>query len=66
MSSVLNRYFSSKTRDSRMLHPTPLVSWIVLVFVGLGELSELVVWTKATDRAETSEVLEDFTRLRLR
>ena len=48
----------SKTRDTRKLHPTALVSWIVLDFVGLREVSELV-WTKATDRAETGEVLEE-------
>ena len=68
VSSVLNSHFGSKTRDSRMLHTTPFVSWIVLAFVGLRELSELVVWTKAPDRAETCDVLEerDFTRLRLR
>ena len=42
-----------------MLHPTPLVSWIVLAFVGLREVLELVVWTKATDLAETGEVLEE-------
>ena len=41
-----------------MLHPTALVSWIVLDFVGLREVPELV-WTTATDRAETSEVLEE-------
>ena len=40
-----------------MLHATPLVSWIVLAFVGLREV--LVVWTKATDLAETGEVLEE-------
>ena len=48
----------SKTRDTRMLHPTALVSWIVLDFVGLREVPELV-WTKATDWAETGEVLEE-------
>ena len=41
-----------------MLHPTALASWIVLAFVGLREVPELV-WTKATDRAETGEVLEE-------
>ena len=42
-----------------MLHPTPLMSWIVLAFVGLREVLDLVVWTKATDLAETGEVLEE-------
>ena len=57
VSSVLNSYFGSKTRDSRMRHTTPFVSWIVLAFVGLREVSELVVWTKAP--VETCEVLEE-------
>ena len=41
-----------------MLHPSPCVSWFVLAFVGLPEVSELLVCTKATDRAETCEVFE--------
>ena len=48
VSSVLNSYFGSRTRDSRMLQTTLFVSWIVLAFDGLREVSELVVWTKAT------------------
>ena len=59
MSSVLNSYFGSKTRDSPMLHTTSIVSWIALAFVGLRELTELASWAKATGWAETCEILED-------
>ena len=59
MSCVLNSYFGSKTRNSRMLHTTSIVAWIALAFVGLRELSEFASWAKATDRAETCDVLED-------
>ena len=48
-----------KTRDSSMLHPYQFVSWIVLVFLGLREVSDLLVCTQATDRAETFEVMEE-------
>ena len=59
MSSVLNSFFRSKTRDRRMLHTTPIDLWIVVVLVGLREVSEFVSWTKAIDRAETIDILED-------
>ena len=65
---MLSSFSESKKRDSRRLRPTPLgrrlpstplVSLIVLVFVGLREVSDLVVWTKATDRVETRETVQD-------
>ena len=59
MSSVLNSFFGSKTRDNRMLHNTSIVSWIAIAFVGLLELSEFASRAKGTDRAETCEVLKD-------
>ena len=40
-----------------MLHLSPCVSWIVLA--RLREVSEFLVSTTATDRAETREVLEE-------
>ena len=58
MSSVLNSYSGSKTRDSRMLHTNSIVSWLCLCRIeGLGE--DRVIGKKATDRAETCEFLED-------
>ena len=57
MSSVLNSCFRSKTRDSRMLHTTSIVSWIALAFVGLRESSE---FGRGQQRViGPSEVLED-------
>ena len=49
LSSVLNSYFGSKTRDSRMLHTASFVSLIALASVGLRELSEFASWAKGTD-----------------
>ena len=59
VSSGLTAFSGRKLRDNRMLHSTLFVSWIVLDFVGLREVSELSVCTEATDRAETCEVLEE-------
>ena len=59
VSSVLNSFFGSKTRDNRMLHNTSIVSWIAIAFVGLLELSEFASRAKGTDRAEKCEVLKD-------
>ena len=35
VSSVVNSFFGTKTWDSRTLHLSPFVSWIVFAFVGL-------------------------------
>ena len=58
VSSVHNSYFGSETRTVACC-TTPIISWIALASVGLREVSEMVVWTKATDRAETCEILEE-------
>ena len=45
LSSVLNT--SSKTRDSRMLRTTSMVSWIAVAFAGLRELVRVRVVGKS-------------------
>ena len=59
VSSVLTAISGRKRGTVACNFAPPFVSWIVLPFVGLREVTELLVCTKTTDRAEASEVLEE-------
>ena len=59
---MLNSFLGRQRATVACYTPTPFVSWTVLAFVGPREVSELLVWTKATDPAETCEVLKEILR----
>ena len=63
ISSVLNWNFESKTRDSRMLHTTSIVSWIALAFVRLRSSRRGQKRLIGPRRVKSWKT--DFTRLRL-